>query len=186
MPATLQLAEWDALMKDIRRLVEEEQKIILRRAVTEVGVQVDEIARNDMPPEVRQRGVAKYWTPRQRRWWWATMHKKASGESRALPGWKAVYRVVNGVKRLEISGAYRRTGTLVKSLTYQVDQPSASQTLLRYGTNRTYAPYVIDEKRQSRYHEGNWPTLQGIVRDHLPKLQKTFADKVFEEVNKVI
>lgn len=186
MPAFINLAEWDNFKDDLKRFVEEEQKLILKRAVTAVGVQIDQIARDALPPEPRRKAVAKYWTPRQRRWWWATMRKKASGESRALPGWKAAYRIVNGVKTLDISGAYRRTGTGVKSLSYQIDQPTTHTTTLRYGTNRDYMRYVIDEEKQSKYHENNWPTLQGIIREHLPKLQKTFEDTLYEEINKVL
>lgn len=186
MPASIDLVSWDDLKDDLKRFIEDEQKLILKRAVTAIGIRIDQIARDQLPPKPRRKAVAKYWTVRQRRWWWATMHKKASGESRALPGWKAVYRIVDGVKTLDISGAYRRTGTGVKSLSYQIDQPTAHTAILRYGTNRDYMRYVIDEEKQSKYHENNWPTLQGLIRDHLSQLQKKFEDIYHEEINKVL
>lgn len=177
---TVDLGQWDTFKADLEKLIETEQAAVIRIAAETAGVKLDEIVRNELPPEPRKKSVAQHWTPRQVRWWWATMAKKAQGQSRALPGWKAAYRTVDNKKTLVISGAHKRTGTLVKSLTYQVDQQGRNTTL-RYGTNNQAARYTIDKENQSRYHKGNWKTLQDLVEKNMDAVQGAFADRLTKE-----
>lgn len=182
---TLDLSQWDALVSDLKQFVEEEQAVVLKRAATAAGVKLDSIARNQLPPAVRKRAVARFWTDKQKRWWWATLRAKAEGKSRALPGWKAAYKIVDGVKTLSISGAYKRAGTTVKSLSYRVEGRGLT-TELSYGTNLKYARYTLDKDKQSKYHRGNWTPPQTIAEKNIGAIQEAFADKFFEEVNKAL
>jgi len=144
------------------------------------GVKLDELARTALPPSTQSSKPSPLRTKKQIRWWWATMHAKAKGKSRALPGWKAVYKKVNGRKVLIISGGYRRTGKLVQSLTWETRTISRGVEV-RYGTNRAYAPYVIGDpddpnkdKRQAQIHQGNWTPLHQIALQNLDALADEF------------
>lgn len=179
---TYSLARWDIFKDALDKLLVEDRKTVVEKAAQAAMVVLDEAVRNQLPPPVRKQSQSQHWTAKQRRWWWATMRAKALGTSRALPGWKASFVETNGRKQLKLSGSYRRTGTLVKSMTYAVST-SGSTTTAKYGTNRKYARYVVDEERQAKYHEGNWPTLQAITRRELPRLQTAFSERLTQEIN---
>jgi len=183
---TVDLSECVAFDRDLRQLVQRDQQRVLHRAAEQVGVQMDDIARGEYPPEVRKRSVAQYWTKKQTRWWWATMHAKAQGKSKALPGWKAVYRKVEGRKTLVLSGGYKRTGTLPRSLTYVVeDLPNGVQVV--YGTNVKYAKWVIGpDDDQAMYHKGNWTQLPALAQAHTGALQRVFETAVMNEIRRVL
>jgi hypothetical protein len=172
------LGNWEEYYAAFSKVCSSEITEIVEAGATAAVVKLDQITRDKLPPPPRQR-KQPFKTDKQRRWWWATMHKKARGQSRALPGWQARYS--NG--QLEISGAYRRTGSLVQSFTYKVST-SGSTTRARYGTNRKHAAWVVDEKRQSFYHKGNWTPLQQLARDNTPVLVQTFADTTLKEIER--
>jgi hypothetical protein len=184
--ATVNLGQWKDFERDLTRFMREDQQRIIRESAEQVGVTFDDFVKEKLPPEPRPLKVAQYWTTKQRGWWWATMHAKANGQSTALPGWKAVYRRVEGRKVLVISGHYKRTGTLVRTLDFDVRQ-TANITTVHYGTNRPYAKWVIDlDGPQSKYHKGNWPTLQALLSQALPLLRKTFAEEVNRRTQKIL
>ncbi len=170
----IDLGGWQAHQRRLEMFAQRGQQAILREAAELAGAAFDEVVRSSLPPPRRPLPQAKHWTDKQRRWWWGTMHAKARGESKALPGWKAAYRKQEGREVLVISGFYRRTGTLVKSLTYEVRQ-SGPNTDVVYGTNRAYAQYVIDRDRQAQYHQGNWKTLQQFAVEATPRVRQAFA-----------
>lgn len=119
------------------------------------------------------------------------MNMKASGQESRLPGvvrqnmigWKAAYRVVNGVRTIQLSGSYKRTGTGVKSLGYDVNRVSDGVEVV-YGTNRAYMRYVIDARDQAEYHKGNWPTLQELLIQNQQALYDKFGEVVGLEIEK--
>ena len=159
--------------------------VVMRFAGQRAGAAFDHDVRTALPPPVRRQPAAPYWTAKQRRWWWGTMHAKAQGRSQELPGWKAAYKKVNGRKALVISGAYKRTGTLVKSLAYEVRQ-TPTMTEIIYGTNRAYAKYVIDATDQATYHKGNWRTLQALARDSKAHVVQVFDETINAEIERRI
>ena len=65
---------------------------------------------------------------------------------------------------------YKRTGTLGKSLTWEIESSSADRVVVAVGSNIDYAPYVYDEKQQAEYHKGTWTPIQVTIRDNLPAL----------------
>lgn len=181
----LELGDWRQLQRRIQQFTLQQQQVIIRSAAEVAGAKFDEIVRSELPPPRRPLRQSHKWTARQRRWWWATMHAKARGESKDLPGWKAAYRKVDGRKRLVISGFYKRTGKLVQSLNYEVRQ-AWPVTDVVYGTNREYAPFVIDEDRQAEYHRGNWKTLQQFLRDNQQKVLSAFEHAVEREIQRLL
>lgn len=183
MPFTADLTAARAALDDLKRLVDTDRAEVLRVGGEAAGVAFDRIVRNTLPPSPRKQPQAQRWTKKQTRWWWATMHKKAVGQSRALPGWRAAYKTINGVKTLVIDGAYKRTGKGVQSLTYDVVARPREVTVF-YGTNRAYMRYVIDLDNQAEYHEGNWDTLQGLAETHIDAVSAAFGDAVVDEMKR--
>jgi len=181
--STIDLGDWKAHKRQLERFARHEQQAIIREAAELAGAAFDGIVRSALPPPVRRKRQAPYWTAKQRRWWWGMMHRKARGKSKALPGWKAVYKKVDGRKTLVISGSYRRSGTLVKSLTYEVRQ-QGDVTDIAYGTNRGYARYVIDQKKQAEYHKGNWKTLQQFAVESTATVRRAFETGINRAVQR--
>lgn len=64
----------------------------------------------------------------------------------------------------------RRTGTLGRSITSDIQNASPIGVTVIVGTNVNYAPYVIDRYRQSRYHAGNWTPLQDDMERGQPQI----------------
>jgi hypothetical protein len=175
---TINLADQKALSADLKRYAQHDQQKFMRKAAEQAGVTLDDFVKDRLPPPVRRLKVASHWTKKQRGWWWATMAAKADGRSNALPGWRARWRKVRGVKTLVISGGYKRTGLMVRALDFDVEQ-TAAVTTVRYGTNIKHAKWVIDLDNQSKYHAGNWPTLQVLAQQAAPLVRQTFADEMF-------
>lgn len=180
---TVNLAEWDDFKRDLTRVIKQEKPRIIRMAGEQVGLTFDDFVKDKLPPQVRKLKVADFWTLKQRRWWWATMAAKADGKSNALPGWNAKWKKIKGRKTLVISGSYKRSGLLPRSLDFEIEQ-SSGVMLVRYGTNVQYAKWVIDLDNQSKYHAGNWPTLQALAVQATPLLRETFADVMFAQIEK--
>lgn len=179
----IDLGEWRAHQRKLEQFAQRDQQAILREAAELAGATFDEVVRSELPPPRRPQPQAPHWTDKQRRWWWGTMHAKAQGKSKALPGWKAAYKKKDGRKVLVLSGFYRRTGTLIKSLTYEVRQ-SGPNTDVVYGTNRDYAQYVIDRNRQAQYHRGNWKTLQQFAVEAAPRVRQAFSTGIDRGVSR--
>ncbi len=189
---TFDFSEFTDLQKDIERLGVNAQPIIYDGA-QEVGLKLDEIARTTYPPPVRRRRQSQYWTAKQTRAWWWAMNKIARGKRNELPaswrdslrGWNAKYKRVGSRMQLVLSGSYRRTNTLVKSLNWRITQ-KPSETILEYGTNRASAKWVIDKEHQAAYHAGNWETLQDLVAENEEVLFDTWVDTVWIKVQKLL
>jgi hypothetical protein len=180
--ATLDLTEWDNFYNAIGGVLKEDLPEILEAGATAAVIEYDAIIKNKVPPPVRTR-KQPFKTAKQRGWWWATMHAKAKGEkTKALPGWWARYEIVDGKKELVIGGAYKRTGKLTQSLTYRVTKGTGSARAV-YGTNYKGARYVIGESDQSRYHKGNWITLEGQLQDNAPEIVRAGADGIMKAID---
>jgi len=91
-------------------------------------------------PSRRPKKVSQYWTAKQRRYfWWA----KGKGI---------------------ISVPYKRTGTLAKK--WMVTTPNWYTAMI--GNNADYARLVQSKADQSKYHQGNWDTIEAINDRELP------------------
>jgi hypothetical protein len=86
---------------------------------------------------------------------------------------------------------YVRTGTLGRSLgSSQAGGRSGAQPTVysiqgqgakmkgRFGTDLSYAKYVIDPKRQAYMHKGRWWTMEHVKKGALPKIKKHWYDLV--------
>ena len=180
---TVNLSDWKQVQRAMDGYVKKGYKRAAKIAAEQVGVTFDDFVKEKLPPPVRKLKVAKHWTAKQRGWWWATMAAKADGRSTALPGWTAKWRKVRGKKTLVLSGGYKRTGLMIRSLDFAVTQSDVI-TLVNYGTAAQHAKWVIDLDNQSKYHAGNWPTLQALAIQATPLLRKTFSDVLFKETRK--
>jgi hypothetical protein len=74
---------------------------------------------------------------------------------------------------------YRRTGTLGRSLGAEGAKPtvysikgSGANMAGTFGTNLSYAQYVIDPERQAYMHKGRWWTMNTIKEKSLDKINK--------------
>lgn len=186
---TTDLREWKDFYADLMRHLQGGYVGALQAGGDRAGLKLDELVRTTLPPAKQSSGPNLH-TDKQRRWWWATMHAKAKGKSRALPGWKAVYRVVEGRKTLVISGHYKRTGKLMQSMTWETLVQGDTVTV-RYGTNRVYGPFVVGDpeeadrnKRQAVIHRGNWTPLHVIAQQHLPAINDEFIAGATEVIRR--
>jgi hypothetical protein len=189
MPSSISidLSQWNDLHKQLQKLLVDDQQAIVNTVATNTVVLFDKIARDVLPPPISRKRASPYWTEKQRRWWWATLRAKALGKSRALPGWNAKYVERGGRMVLVISGAYKRTGTLVKSLGYRVTSGQSGNKAYAkadYGTNRTYAPYVIGMAKQSAYHRDNWQTLEALLSASSNRLEQRAMSSLWDEIRK--
>jgi hypothetical protein len=185
------LSEYEELTARLERLPRAMQGVILTRAANAVGVALDDVAKGvAYPPDRRPIPMSRWATAKQKRWWWYTVHAIAKGEksSNVLPGYRIGYKQVrsiktqNTIKVLDIRGFYRRSNTLIKSLTYVVEVAanavSGAVTLL-YGTAIKYAKYVIGgADEQAQYHAGNWLPLVGLIERYNPVLAREYTKAV--------
>lgn len=183
MDASINLTQFHDLMNDLKKFVVQDRQDIIAGGAEQAAVKFDSIVKSQLPPPPRKKSQSQYWKPKQRAWWWWTMSQKALGKSRALPGWRAAYKTVNGVKTLVISGAYKRTGKGVQSLTYDVEKVYEG-AVVNYGTNRKYMRYVIDRELQSDYHKGVWTDLQTLAEDSTDQVTRVFLDTVMVDIGK--
>jgi hypothetical protein len=179
----IDLSQMRSFSDDIQRLLGPDLLGIVRKAANRAGAVFDMYVRTELPPPVRKQAAAPWWTKKQRAWWWGTMRKKALGKSKELPGWKAVYKVIDGRRTLVLSGGYKRTGTLIKTLTYEVRQTGQTTDVV-YGTNSPYGKVVLDAEDQATYHKGNWKPLQTMATEAEPKVIAGFETVLNTEVEK--
>lgn len=188
----------------IRHLLEQfdptEAKDILVKAGDAAGLVIIAKVKDEYPPLPPQRGqyVTPLQTAKQLRWWWYNMREIAKGNPPpdSLRGWKAAYRKVNGVRTLVLSGHYKRTGTLVRSIDYDVASNSRGLTV-RVGPTMgrksaesdkagDYGNYVIGmpppDGPQARIHQDRWQPLQLIVNEATDEAYDAFFDKFSDEV----
>lgn len=189
---TVDLTQFNGFQAQLRQVLGPSQKLVLQVGGERAGAKIDELVRSVLPPGEQSSKPSPLRTAKQRRWWWATMNAKAAGKSRALPGWKAVYKVVDGRKTLVISGQYKRTGKLVQSLTWIVVATNSSARV-SYGSNRVYAPYVLGNpmdpdpsKRQALIHQSTWTPLHHIIYTHLNEINDQFLKGAMTEIERLL
>lgn len=78
---------------------------------------------------------------------------------------------------------YKRTGTLVRSLTYGQPYGIGRQSAIKYGTAVRYAPQVIG-KKQAAIHKGRWVLLKDLLVRSASLLAQRFSDVVATEIRK--
>lgn len=102
----------------------------------------------------------------------------------AFIGYKVTYKRVEGRRVLDIQGSYKRTNTLVRSLTYE-DRSTEGGVEFVYGSNNPAAKYVIGKPPdQSKYHEDNWEPLEDIFDAALPELVDFYALQISMLIDK--
>ena len=87
---------------------------------------------------------------------------------------------------------YRRTGTLGRSITTDVDV-SGDEIVGEIGTGLDYAPWAvgpdypgIDGQYQAHIHEGRWWQFDEVMADNLPDAERLFIDTFFDEFKKLV
>ncbi len=178
----------------------DEAKAILVKAGDAAGIVVLGKVKDEYPPLPPTKGeyITPLQTAKQIRWWWAQMNAIADGQAppESLRGYKAVRRKVDGVRKLVISGHYKRTGTLVRAIDFETSATRRG-TLVEIGPTMgrqnnassevgKYADYVIGlpppEGQQARIHQDRWLPLQLIVDeaadDAYEQFFAVFADEV--------
>jgi len=189
---------------------EEEILAIMNHAARLAGEQAIEFLTSEYPPETPPRmgphkGVlpekSPLQTPKQWKWWWAMMGRIARGESvpQSLRGWRAAYQVIDGRKTLVLDGGYTRTGTLVRSLSYEVGAikngieiavgPGAAREFSEKKEDiADYAQYVIDEAPPGGYqapiHRDRWKPMFEILESNIDAIMQTFFDAAVEEMER--
>lgn len=78
----------------------------------------------------------------------------------------------------------RRTGTLGRSITSDIENASPGGVTVKVGTNKGYAPYVIDKYSQSHYHKGTWWTLDDEIERGMPVITKAAQTAFFKRIYK--
>ena len=64
------------------------------------------------------------------------------------------------------NSTYRRTGTLGKSWTKTTMRGGkGGGWIAQVGTRLKYAPFVQDDSRQAKVHQGRWQTVQSVAKD---------------------
>lgn len=177
---------------------------MIRVAANKAGIEGLRLVLNAYPPLPPSPGApSPLRTPKQWRWWWAQMSALADPKRRAsvpdsLRGWKARWVKEGNRRVLSISGHYKRTGTLVRSLSYDVDQQSGN-TVIAIGPTMArgishqeshkpgeYAKYVIGKKDQAPIHKGRWEPLVDIVDGNSKLIIQAFLTAFAEEVKREV
>lgn len=82
---------------------------------------------------------------------------------------------------------YKRTGTLGKSITYDVRALGrAKLVIVRIGSNVAYAKYVIGKETQAPYHRGVWTPLQDDIARARAAIGKAGVDALRRAIADVI
>ncbi|RMG78722.1 MAG: hypothetical protein D6712_20850 [Chloroflexi bacterium] len=185
--------ELRTLLKTISNALDTETALrLMRNAAGEAGIALEEVAKNEYPPERRPLPQAHTWTDAQRRFWWWVMHNLALDDGVRLPskvrqqfiGYSASYNA-NG--EIDIQGYYFRTNTLARSIASKMfSDQNKVRTLI--GTAVDYARYVIGERdtEQSWYHRDNWIPLDELITQNLQLAADTFADRLYADFRREI
>lgn len=75
---------------------------------------------------------------------------------------------------------YKRTGHLGRRWTTRIGTSGDGITGI-LGNSVAYGPFVQDERRQSRVHQGYWQTDADAIRQHEPQIQRYF-DQALQRV----
>jgi hypothetical protein len=179
------------------------QSQIIAEAATDVSLRIQEMVGASYPPDPPNQADWRgkmIRTEKQKRWWWAMMNKLARGEvvPDALHGWRAAYRQVKGHKVLVISGHYKRTGTLVRSIGTH-SETDKSGTSIEVGPGlaaemdkrevEAYSRYVIDLPpsqggQQAAIHQNRWLPLFTLLETSQDELFDLFARSLIAGIDK--
>lgn len=91
--------------------------------------------------------------------------------------------VIIAIREGRIRVPYRRTGQLQRSIATDVEIINNTVAGV-IGTNYRPAPWVISEEEtdhggpQAVYHQGNWWTLQNVVDESMPEVQRLFKRRL--------
>jgi len=122
----------------------------------------------EYPPKPQPGQASKWWTPKQRRYfWWA-------------------------LKQGLIQVPYKRTGLLGRRITEQVTR-QAGQVLGEIGMNTPYGPEVVgppqddpvtingEPRYQARIHEGRWWRFHDVMDENLDEAYREFREEFFRQ-----
>lgn len=198
MPRELDFDKWSKAL--VTMFSADTLNEILIAAADATGVSAVAFVLDEYPPESPGRptppGRSPIRTPKQKRWWWATMNAIAKGESppEELRGWKAAYKKVAGRKTIVISGGYKRTGTMVRGITHKVTKVGKLGVDIKVGASMArnkkegYADYVIGlpppKGQQAAIHQDRWIPLVTILKKRQPELYKIFIQNIGLEMQK--
>ena len=97
------------------------------------------------PPKPQPGAASKYWTVKQRRWFFAALRDG----------------------RIQVPYKRQRARGLDGSLSMEVRSVAGEITGLM-GPSMPYAPYVVGEGEQARIHQDRWWIFQNEIEKHLP------------------
>lgn len=170
-------------------------------AADDVGLAVLEKVGEEYPPAAPTgQEPSPLHTKKQWRWWWAMMHNIASKEGdvpESLRGWRASYRRVDGRKTIVINPGshYKRTGTMVRSINYDVVKEGRGITItvgptMARADGGDYARFVIGlpppDGEQARIHQDRWIPLETLIADMDDKLFSVFMKSLNKELDKAL
>lgn len=175
---------------------------LIQGAAHKAGIEGVRIVLNHYPPEPPGSDApSPLRTAKQWRWWWANMRALADPKKRhtvpdSLRGWKARYVKVGKRKVLKLSGHYKRTGTLVRSISYDVSRDDGGGTTIAIGPTMArgihhissrkpgaYAKYVIGKEDQAPIHKGRWEPLVDIVDQNSKQIMQAFLQSFAQLVS---
>ncbi len=110
----------------------------------------------------------------------------ASGAPYPWKSQKQRWFVIMSIQEGSIVVPYRRTNSMVRKIYTKVEKVGDTAVGI-IGNSIDYAPWVISDEKlsdgrgaQSAYHSGTWYTLQGVVRDNQPGIEKIFEHHMKE------
>ena len=121
---------------------------ILEQAAKDV-----QLVAKEYPPK-RPLKVSQYWTPKQRRWFFANLRAGT------------------------ITVPYKRTDVLKDKWTVKGSNKGLTWTV---GNNTPYGPLVMGPGEQVEYHSGNWKTTEDIAneeKDNVLAKVKAYIDRL--------
>lgn len=100
-------------------------------------------------------GASKFWTDKQRRWFWWQIGQ----------GNTALFE-------------YVRTGTLGRRITERVTTDQGGVTG-EVGMNTPYAPVVVGRADQAAIHKGRWWVFEDVIEQHIDGAFQEFNDTFY-------
>jgi hypothetical protein len=158
------------LEKALQRLIDEMPEMVLDAAEPAMKAALAYLHGKlpPYPPKPAPGTASKFWTDKQRRWFWWALRTGA------------------------IQGDYKRTGTLGRKITEDTTRDDTGVTG-EIGTNTPYAPWVIGpahpgeiingvQMYQARIHEGRWWRLYDVVDENREGAFDEFSETFWREL----
>lgn len=111
----------------------------------------------------------------------AKTYPPASGKKQPFKTAKQRRWFFAALKRGEITVPYRRTRTLGRAWNRKISV-SGGRVVGVLGNPVAYAPYVMENAKQSRYHSGTWKTDRIIMIDNEKKVVSIFNRFISQEI----